>query len=61
VQRLFVFVAHSLIFTDLKQRGACNQGKEVFGAKYMQSGATPPPLLLERMFYSGTKDYISNL
>ena len=29
MQRLFVFVAHSLIFTDLEQQGAGNQGKEI--------------------------------
>ena len=35
----------------LGAKGACNQGKEVFRAESMQSGATPPPrLLLERIF-----------
>ena len=34
---------------DLRRKGACNQGKETFRAKSMQSGATPPPLwLLEK-------------
>ena len=36
----------SSVFTDLRQKEACNQGKETFRAKSMQSGATPPPRLL---------------
>lgn len=34
---------HFLNTPDLRQKGACNQGKEAFRAESMQSGATPPP------------------
>ena len=43
---LYVVGRQSLILTDQRQKGACNQGKEAFRAKFMQSGATPPPRLL---------------
>ena len=45
----YIFVAHSLIFTDLEQQGAGNQGKEVFRAVFTQSWATPPTRLLLEM------------
>ena len=48
------FVAHSLIFTDLEQQGAGNQGKKRFRSLLRQFAGTPPALLLERMFSSGS-------
>ena len=33
---------HFLVTPDLRQKGACNQGKEAFRAESMQSGATCP-------------------
>lgn len=49
------------VLTGELQRGACNQGKGIFEFLLRQFGHTPCPLLLERMFSSGTKDYISTL
>ena len=48
------FVAHSLIFTDLEQQGAGNQGKKRFRSLLRQFAGTPPALLLERMLSSGS-------
>ena len=50
----YVFVSHSLIFTDLEQQGAGNQGKKRFRSLLRQFAGTPPALLLERMFSSGS-------
>ena len=48
----------SSVFTDLRQKEACNQGKETFRAKSMQSGGNSAPrLLLEIVGVRGYTPY----